>query len=226
MVCQLTPAQEARMYEILRGIADDPHALEMQQFIQHGTVTTYEHCLRVTRIAYWLNLHWHCHADEVSLVRGAFLHDFYLYDWHNCSNITHWHGFKHPLIARYNADAVFQLNNKERNIIQTHMWPLTITQLPRCREACLVCLADKMSSSWETLMERRAKREASHAARSFGGSASSCRIYSGCRASSAPLSVTRAGMNAYSPPFSPGSYRRSINSRLIYPCPGPPGLHV
>ena len=124
MVCQLTPAQEARMYEILRGIADDPHALEMQQFIQHGTVTTYEHCLRVTRIAYWLNLHWHCHADEVSLVRGAFLHDFYLYDWHNCSNITHWHGFKHPLIARYNADAVFQLNNKERNIIQTHMWPL------------------------------------------------------------------------------------------------------
>ena len=71
-----------------------------------------------------------------------------------------------PLIARYNADAVFQLNNKERNIIQTHMWPLTITQLPRCREACLVCLADKMSSSWETLMERRAKREASHAARS------------------------------------------------------------
>ena len=117
-------------------------------------------------IAYWINLHWHCHADEVSLVRGAFLHDFYLYDWHNCSNITHWHGFKHPLIARYNADAVFQLNNKERNIIQTHMWPLTITQLPRCREACLVCLADKMSSSWETLMERRAKREASHAARS------------------------------------------------------------
>lgn len=96
MVCQLTPVQEARMYEILRGIADDPHALEMQQFIQHGTVTTYEHCLRVTRIAYWLNLHWHCHADEVSLVRGAFLHDFYLYDWHNCSNITHWHGFKHP----------------------------------------------------------------------------------------------------------------------------------
>ena len=130
MVCQLTPAQEARMYEILRGIADDPHALEMQQFIQHGTVTTYEHCLRVTRIAYWLNLHWHCHADEVSLVRGAFLHDFYLYDWHNCSNITHWHGFKHPLIARYNADAVFQLNNKERNIIQTHMWPLT-APLPR-----------------------------------------------------------------------------------------------
>ena len=165
MVCQLTPAQEARMYEILRGFADDPHALEMQQFIQHGTVTTYEHCMRVVRIAFWLNRRLGLAADEVSLVRGAFLHDFYLYDWHNCADITHWHGFKHPLIARYNADAVFKLNEKERNIIQTHMWPLTITQLPRCREAYLVCLADKMSSSWETVMERRAKREARYATR-------------------------------------------------------------
>ena len=71
MVCQLTPAQEARMYEILRGIADDPHALEMQQFIQHGTVTTYEHCLRVTRIAYWLNHHAGYIALNVGIATGA-----------------------------------------------------------------------------------------------------------------------------------------------------------
>ena len=163
MVCKLTPAQEAQVREILRCFADDPHALEMQQFIQHGTVTTYEHCMRVARIAYWLNLHWHCHADEVSLVRGAFLHDFYLYDWHHCGNITHWHGFKHPMIARYNAETVFSLNDTEKNIIQSHMWPLTITSVPRCREAFLVCLADKMSSSWETVMERRAARCTRHA---------------------------------------------------------------
>ena len=166
MVCQLTPAQEARMYEILRGIADDPHALEMQQFIQHGTVTTYEHCLRVTRIAYWLNLHWHCHADEVSLVRGAFLHDFYLYDWHHCKDITHWHGFKHPQAALYNAETVFDLNDTEKDCIRCHMWPLTVTAVPHTREAVLVGTADKISSGWETVMERRAKREASHAARS------------------------------------------------------------
>ena len=30
-------------------------------------------------------------APMKNLVKGAFLHDFYLYDWHNCSNITHWH---------------------------------------------------------------------------------------------------------------------------------------
>ena len=79
MLCKLTPEEEVRMHILLKGIADDPNALEMQKFIQHGSVTTYEHCLRVTRIAFWLNIHLHVRADEASLVKGAFLHDFYLY---------------------------------------------------------------------------------------------------------------------------------------------------
>ena len=79
MLCKLTPEEEVRMHILLKGIADDPNALEMQKFIQHGSVTTYEHCLRVTRIAFWLNIHLHARADEASLIKGAFLHDFYLY---------------------------------------------------------------------------------------------------------------------------------------------------
>ena len=86
MICKLTPEEEVRMHILLKGIADDPNALEMQKFIQHGSVTTYEHCMRVTRIAFWLNIHLRANADEASLVKGAFLHDFYLYDWHNCRN--------------------------------------------------------------------------------------------------------------------------------------------
>ena len=86
MFCKLTPAETERMHQLLRGVADDPHAMEMHRFIQHGTVTTYEHCLRVARIAYWLNLRLHCRAREASLLRGAFLHDFYLYDWHRFGN--------------------------------------------------------------------------------------------------------------------------------------------
>ena len=73
MLCKLTPEEEVRMHILLKGIADDPNALEMQKFIQHGSVTTYEHCLRVTRIAFWLNIHLHARADEASLVKGAFL---------------------------------------------------------------------------------------------------------------------------------------------------------
>ena len=159
MICKLTPEEEVRMHILLKGIADDPNALEMQKFIQHGSVTTYEHCMRVTRIAFWLNIHLRANADETSLVKGAFLHDFYLYDWHKCRNITHWHGFKHPRIARYNAETVFALSDKEKDIIQSHMWPLTPTDIPHSREAALVCMADKMSSGYETVLERKAQRK-------------------------------------------------------------------
>lgn len=165
MVCRLTAAEQARMNELLRGIADDPRALEMRQYIQHGCVTTYEHCMRVTRIAYWLNCRLHCGADEESLVRGAFLHDFYLYDWHHCKDITRWHGFMHPMIASRNADAVFGLNDTERDIIANHMWPLTLRHVPHSKEARLVCLADKMSSSYETVLERRDKRKTRYRSR-------------------------------------------------------------
>ena len=131
MLCKLTPEEEVRMHILLKGIADDPNALEMQRFIQHGSVTTYEHCLRVTRIAFWLNIHLHARADETSLVKGAFLHDFYLYDWHNCSNITHWHGFKHARIARYNAETVFKLTDKEKaDYHNTNTWDILVQGKP------------------------------------------------------------------------------------------------
>lgn len=159
MLFRLTPAESACVDEILRGYADNPHAQHMKDFIQHGTVTTYEHCMRVVRIAFWLNRRLGLAADEVSLVRGAFLHDFYLYDWHHCKGITHWHGFKHPQAALYNAETVFDLNDTEKDCIRCHMWPLTVTAVPHTREAVLVGTADKISSGWETVMERRAVRK-------------------------------------------------------------------
>ena len=71
MFCQLTPEEEVRMHILLKGIADDPNAMEMQKFIQHGSVTTYEHCMRVTRIAFWLNIHLRAHADALEEMTGS-----------------------------------------------------------------------------------------------------------------------------------------------------------
>ena len=159
MLCKLTPEEEVRMHILLKGIADDPNALEMQKFIQHGQRDHLRALSARHPHRFWLNIHLHVRADEASLVKGAFLHDFYLYDWHNCSNITHWHGFKHARIARYNAETVFKLTDKEKDIIQSHMWPLNPTDIPHSREAVLVCMADKMSSSYETVLERKAKRK-------------------------------------------------------------------
>ena len=156
---QLSVTERERLYAILEKYDQNPKVQQMREFIQHGDVTTYQHCKNVVLVSCWLNHRLHLGADETSLAVGAFLHDFYLYDWHNCSNITHWHGFKHARIARYNAETVFKLTDKEKDIIQSHMWPLNPTDIPHSREAALVCMADKMSSSYETVLERKAKRK-------------------------------------------------------------------
>lgn len=51
-------------------------------FFQHGTVTVYDHSVAVALMCLQLAMLLHIHADRRSLVRGALLHDYFLYDWH------------------------------------------------------------------------------------------------------------------------------------------------
>ena len=136
----------------LWGIADTEEALRMKTFVQHGHISTYQHVMNVVCMSCLLNRRLHLRADRKSLVRGAFLHDYYLYDWHDRSVHAHWHGFRHPMTALANAEKRFCLSPTERNIIASHMWPLTLTRLPRCREAAIVCAADKLCALYETIL--------------------------------------------------------------------------
>lgn len=99
-------------------------------------------------------------ADETSLAVGAFLHDFYLYDWHKkgtfhgIRRLFEMHGFSHPSRACVNAEKVFHITKKEQSIISSHMWPLTFRHVPSCREAIIVCLADKYCAVVESMFKR------------------------------------------------------------------------
>lgn len=124
---------------------------EMKQYIQHGTTTTFTHCLVVAYYSYWLSLHLPFKFDMRSIARGALLHDFYLYDWHIPDPTHRLHGFYHPSFALTNARRYFNINLVETDIIESHMWPLTITKIPKRKEAFLVCMIDKLCSLAETL---------------------------------------------------------------------------
>ena len=55
---------------------------EMKQYISHSDITVYSHCIQVAYTAYRIAAKYGIRCDTRALIRGALLHDFYLYDWH------------------------------------------------------------------------------------------------------------------------------------------------
>ena len=51
-------------------------------FVQHGGVSVYEHCVRVAALSCRLADAFGVEVDKDALIRGALLHDYFLYDWH------------------------------------------------------------------------------------------------------------------------------------------------
>lgn len=123
---------------------------DTHQFIQHGSISVYTHCRNVAYVSCWLAEKYNIKVDKKSLIRGALLHDYFLYDWHSKNKPCRLHGFSHPSTALRNASADFELNSIEKNIILRHMFPLTPIP-PMCTEAWLVCMADKICATGETL---------------------------------------------------------------------------
>jgi len=146
----LTKEDRQKIHQILKRYQEDTKVQSMHGFVQHGKTSTYQHCMNVVKLSFWLNKHLHLSANERALLTGALLHDFYLYDWHEKSTWHRWHGFSHSSRASKNARRRFHIGAKEENIIKSHMWPLIPWQIPKSREAVIVCLADKCCSLYET----------------------------------------------------------------------------
>lgn len=129
-----------------------PLVNKTRKCIQHGDITVYGHSLAVARYSVRLARLFKIPCDMKSLARGAVLHDFFLYDWHETNDCGDGlHGFAHPKTALRNASRCFELNSTERDIIRKHMWPLTFFCMPARRESWIVCFVDKFCSVLETL---------------------------------------------------------------------------
>ena len=148
--------ERRRMHQLMRehaaDILDSPNFLSTKNYIQHGSVPVHQHCIDVATHSLILSKRLGVSCNERELIRGALLHDYFLYDWHDRSreDYQYLHGFYHPGIALRNADQEYELTMRERDIIKKHMWPLTVVP-PMCREAWIVTTADKYCSLLETL---------------------------------------------------------------------------
>ena len=147
--CKVKPKSFKEYTECVDDLLQDEITGSLDGYVQHGSVTCFEHSLSVSYYSYVL-----CrllHLDYRSAARGGLLHDLFLYTWHK-TNISSGvqHSFTHPHTALKNANEHFWLNKREKDIIVKHMWPLTI-RLPRYKEAYVVSFVDKYCAILEVV---------------------------------------------------------------------------
>jgi uncharacterized protein len=134
--------------EVARPIIEHKEYQQMKN-IKHHDESVFDHSLKVAfhayKMAYKRNLDWE------STIRGALLHDFFLYKFKKCLSLrivsdSIKHAISHPIIAFHNASKYFVLNEKEENIIKSHMFPFG---MPKSKEAWIVSYVDKCVAVFE-----------------------------------------------------------------------------
>ena len=148
-----TNAADASKEEILKELDEQGRMKYTQRYMQHSDISVYKHCISVAYTSVELVERFSLNVNRKELIRGALLHDYFLYDWHEKNAGHRFHGFIHAGRALQNAKNDFELTRREENIISRHMFPLNIVP-PMCKEAWLVCLADKICASKETIVRR------------------------------------------------------------------------
>ena len=146
----ITYNSKEKLIKEIKFLEENTRFKNNKNFIQHGTTSIYDHVIKVAWQAIYISEKYKLRVNLDSLIRGALLHDYFLYDWHKPHKYRHIHGFTHPYTAYKNASSELKLNKIEKDIIIKHMFPLTVIP-PRYLESWVVSLADKIVTVRETL---------------------------------------------------------------------------
>ena len=130
--------------QIVNDITNHERFLDLKHELHHG-ISRYEHSLRVAKVTYQISKK--LHLDYERATRAALLHDFFTEK--EMANFTGKETFKvHPKIALINAKKYFDLDPKQENMIEAHMFPVS-NVLPKYKESWIVTCADKAVASHE-----------------------------------------------------------------------------
>lgn len=122
---------------------------EMKKYRQHYETSCFTHCYMVSYYCYLICKKYN--LDYVSATKAAMLHDLFLYDWRvRQPGRKGLHAFTHGKLACENASKLFDLSQKEKDMIITHMWPVTM-KFPTCIEGFILTFVDKYCATSETL---------------------------------------------------------------------------
>ncbi|NMW85954.1 HD domain-containing protein [Peptoniphilus sp. AGMB00490] len=147
---------QKKLEEIIAFLNENTRFKETKNFIQHGNTSVYYHVISVAKKSIEIVEKYNLNVDMDSLIRGALLHDYFLYDWHDGKKERWIHGFTHPMKAYLNAKSELKINRIEKDIIIKHMFPLTILP-PKYLESWIVTYSDKYVSIVETVRRKSMK---------------------------------------------------------------------
>jgi len=153
--CKMEPSAAEFLAVVAETMAGSRLASE-REYTQHGDTSCLLHSVAVAyhswRMAHRLGAH---KFNIRALIRGALLHDYFLYDWHtNPVPENGLHGYSHPYTAWQNASQDYQLSEIETDIIRKHMFPLTLLHAPKYRESWVVSMVDKACSLYEVFARK------------------------------------------------------------------------
>jgi uncharacterized protein len=114
--------------------------------IKHHNTNRLNHMNKVSYYSYKIAKYLRLDYEDVAV--GGLLHDFYTEQISECDNIKDkvlLYSTKHPLEAVNRANSLFNLTEKEQDIIKTHMFPVDY-RIPRYAESWIVSLVDKALS--------------------------------------------------------------------------------
>ena len=136
---------EQEFLALVRDILEDTEFQKLSLYRQHRKTTRLMHSINVSYIS-WLiarKLGW----DATAAARAGLLHDFFLYAYGEDTPSGKLMAFDHPRTAAKNSAERFDISEKERKAILSHMVPLG--PVPTSREAWLLTFTDKVCASVE-----------------------------------------------------------------------------
>ncbi len=137
--------KDKKFMSVASPILTHKEFIKTKSIVHHGD-TRFNHSLRVSYLAYKIANILGC--DTTSTIRAGALHDFFLVrDDKNIMSSTKMF-INHPMMAKENAITFFGVNEKEQNIIESHMFPMSPIA-PKSKEAWIVTFSDKVVALFE-----------------------------------------------------------------------------
>ena len=143
---------------IIYDLVTNDTILKMKNYKQHYETSCFEHCKMVSYYCYLICKKYN--LDYISAARAGMLHDLFLYDWRIRENGRKGlHAFTHPKTALENSLKLFNLNEKECDIILKHMWPVTFFSFPKYKESFIITLVDKYCAIQESIKAYKSRKK-------------------------------------------------------------------